>query len=328
MRARNFPALERKVAEVGLGCWQLGAGDWPELSDEAARAVLTAALEAGVDFFDTADVYGAGQSEERLGALLAELGSDAVVATKVGRFPRPGWPENFTPQVLREHVEASLARLRRDTLDLVQLHCVPHAILQREETWEVLRALRSEGKIRAFGASVESSAEARTCLAVEGCASLQLIFNVLRQTPAESLLDEAARRGVAILARLPLASGLLSGRFDASTRFPADDHRSFNRDGAAFHVGETFAGFGFEAGLALVDGLRPLLDGPAGLARRSIRWILDHPAVTVVIPGASRPAQVLENVAAGGDPPLSAEEHGRLRAFYEAEVRPRLRGED
>jgi aryl-alcohol dehydrogenase-like predicted oxidoreductase len=323
-----FPALGRSVGEVGLGCWQLGRGDWPALEDAQARAVIEAALEAGVDFFDTADVYGRGESEERLGRFLRELRAEVAIATKVGRYPEPGWPRNFEPAVLRAHVEASLRRLGRERVELVQLHCVPPEVLARGEVFATLIALRDEGKIAAFGASVESSAEARFCLSVQGLASLQVIFNVLRQTPREAFFDLAARRGVAILARLPLASGLLTGRFDRSTRFPEGDHRSFNRDGAAFHVGETFAGYGLERGVELVAELRELLPKGTSLAQLALRWILDHPAVTCVIPGASRPEQVRENCGPSGSEPLPDELHRRLAALWIERARPQVRGLD
>ncbi|MBK9384876.1 MAG: aldo/keto reductase [Planctomycetes bacterium] len=328
MQRRAFPALGRSIGEVGLGCWQLGRGDWPAMEDAEARAVIAAALERGVDCFDTADVYGRGESEERLGRFLRELGAEVVIATKVGRFPEPGWPANFEPRAIRAHVEASLRRLRRERVELVQLHCLPLSVLAEGEVFATLIALREEGKIQAFGASVESMAEARMCLSIQGLASLQIIFNVLRQTPREALLELAARRGVAILARLPLASGLLTGRFDRATRFGASDHRSFNREGGAFHVGETFAGYEFERGLALVDALRSLLPAGLSLAQLALRWILDHPAVTCVIPGASRAEQVRENTEPSELAPLSPELHVRLRELWSREGQPFVRGQD
>jgi aryl-alcohol dehydrogenase-like predicted oxidoreductase len=328
MQRRRIAALGRSVGEVGLGCWQLGRGDWPALEEAQARGVIETALAEGVDLFDTADVYGRGESEERLGRVLRELGAEVAIATKVGRFPVPGWPRNFEAAVIREHVEASLRRLRRERVELVQLHCLPPAVLAAGEVFATLIALREEGKIAAFGASVESMAEARLCLSVQGLASLQVIFNVLRQTPRDALFDLAARRGVAILARLPLASGLLTGRFDGASRFGALDHRSFNRDGAAFHVGETFAGYELSRGLELVEALRALLPPGTSLAQLALRWILDHPAVTCVIPGASRAEQVRENCGPSELGPLPPELHARLAELWATRARPLVRGND
>lgn len=327
MRHRRFAALERDVTEIGLGCWQIGS-EWGEVSDAEARAVVRAALDAGIDFFDTADIYGAGRSETLLGECLHEVRPRPTVVTKLGRRADPGWPSNFTLPVMRAHVEDSLRRLDVEVLDLVQLHCVPPAELQRGEVFAHLRTLRAEGKVRAFGASVESVAEARLCLAQPDLASLQIIFNVMRQTPVATLFDTARRQGVAILARLPLASGLLTGKFTATTRFGADDHRSYNADGQAFHVGETFAGLPLALGLELVEELRAMVPTGWTLADLAQRWILDHPAVTSVITGCSRPAQAVHNARVAALPPLPAALHADLRAWWGARVRPHVRGND
>jgi aryl-alcohol dehydrogenase-like predicted oxidoreductase len=333
MRTRRFPALHRDVAEVGLGCWQLGGTDWPDVGDARADAVLRQALDAGVTFFDTADIYGGGRSEERIGRFLRRTCPRGVtVATKLGRSSEPGWPRNFTLPVMRGHVEGSLRRLGVEVLDLVQLHCVPHEELRRGDVFEHLRTLRHEGKLLAFGASVESSDEASTCLEQDGLASLQVIFNVLRQEPLDRFFRRAQDRQVAVIVRLPLASGMLGGKLAASTTFAAGDHRAFNRDGQAFHVGETFAGFPFEVGLALVEELRGALGGGnttargPTLAQLALRWVLDHEAVTTVIPGASRPEQVAENAAASELPSLPPALHQRLAAFYRDRVQPHVRG--
>lgn len=327
MQTRLFAAAARQVSEIGLGCWQLGA-EWGEVSDAAAEAVLQAAVAAGIDFFDTADVYGKGRSEQRLGDFLRRTGTRPFVATKVGRFPDPGMPANFAFETMRRQVLASRQRLGVDQLDLVQLHCMPPAELVRGQLFDHLRRLRDDGVLRQWGASVESIAEAEICLGQRDCASLQIIFNVLRQTPAEALLDRAAERGVAIIVRLPLASGLLSGRMRADTRFAADDHRSFNRDGAAFHVGETFAGLPFDLALGLVEQLRAMLPAELPMATAALRWILDHPAVTTVIPGATRAEQVHANVAASAAAPLGPALHRQLQAFWRQQVRPHVRGND
>ncbi len=338
MNSRVFPADGRRVSEVGLGCWQLGA-EWGEVSDDAADGILRAAVDEGVTFFDTADVYGRGRSEQLVARTLAGLGRQdrdrCFVATKVGRMPDPGFPANFGYDVMRRHVEDSCRRLKVDQLDLVQLHCVPPEVLERGEVFDHLRRCRDDGLLKHWGASVESSAEAHRCLQEPDCASLQLICNVLRQTPVVGgLLARCQEQGVAVVVRLPLASGLLSGRMDAGRQFGADDHRSFNRQGEAFHVGETFAGLPFERGLELVERVRAVCaaggrptDG-SGLAMLSLRWILDHKAVTTVIPGATRRQQVRENSRAGLLEPLGEEMHAALAELWRTEVQPLVRGRD
>ena len=325
MNARPFPALERSVGEIGLGCWQLGA-EWGPVDDAQADAVLDAALDAGLDFLDTADVYGAGRSEMRIAACLRRHSTRPTIATKLGRFPEPGWPKNFTPETIRAHTEASLRRLGVDCLDLTQLHCVPLEVLRDPAVFDTLRGLRREGKIRAFGASVESMEEATACLEHEDLASLQILFSVFRQHPRDVLFERAKQRGVALIVRLPLASGLLSGKFDAATRFPEDDHRNFNRDGAAFHVGETFAGLPFDTALELVEDLRPMVPAGMTMAAMALRWILDHEAVTTVIPGATKPDQVRQNAAASTLDRLPEALHETLREYHEHRVRPHVRG--
>ena len=328
MRVRSFPALGRVVSEIGLGCWQLGA-EWGPVSDECAQSVLHTANLSGVTFFDTADVYGSGRSEQRIGQFLAASGARPLVATKVGRFSDRGTTDNFEFETMRRHVMASRARLAVDVVDLVQLHCVPCEQLQRGVVFQHLRRLRDEGVLRAWGASVESVAEAERCLQEKDCASLQLIINVVRQTPvACGLLDRCAAQGVAVIVRLPLASGLLSGHMRADSTFAPDDHRTFNRDGAGFHVGETFAGLPFAEALAIVEELRPLLPADESMAQASLRWLLDHPAVTTVIPGATKPEQVLHNVAAAALPSLGLLRHAQLRAFWQRRVQPHVRSKD
>ena len=328
MHHRPFGNAGVSVSEIGLGCWQLGGADWGDVSDEQALATLRAATDAGVDFFDTADVYGLGRSETLIGKFLAAEGKrgKVFVATKLGRFPQPGWPEHFTPATVRAHTEASLRRLGVEALDLTQLHCIPMDVMRDGGVFESLRALKREGKIRHFGASVESMEEARLCLRQEGLASLQIIFNIFRQKPVEELFDEAARRGVALIVRLPLASGLLSGRMGRGTRFAAGDHRNYNRDGQKFNVGETFAGLPFEKGVELADGLKPLVPAGMDMAEMALRWCLDFPAVSVVIPGAKDPAQARRNAQASDRPPLPPGLHESLAAFYREHVTGHIRG--
>ncbi len=313
------------VGEIGLGTWQLG-GDWGEVSDEGALATLRAAVEAGTDFLDTADVYGSGRSEQLIGRFLRESRAPVRVATKLGRFGEPGWPGNFTRAAVRRHTEASLQRLGVAALDLTQLHCVPFEVLRRGELFGWLGELQAEGKIRAYGASVESMEEAQWCVGQAGCASLQIIFNIFRQKPVAALFAEAQRRGVALIVRLPLASGLLAGKFTKATRFPPGDHRNYNRDGQAFNVGETFAGLPFEKGVELADALRPLVPAGLTLAEMALRWCLDFDAVGVVIPGAKRPEQARANARASGLPRLAPALHAQLAAFYQREVHAHIRG--
>lgn len=325
MHFRQFGDEARRVSEIGLGTWQLG-GDWGDVGDAGAEAILATAVANGVTFFDTADVYGLGVSEERIARYLRPYASDVFVATKLGRFPEPGWPDNFTFTAMQAHVEASLRRLRVETLDLTQLHCIPTAELAKGEVFEHLRRLRQAGKIRRFGASVESMDEALICLEQDGLASLQIIFNIFRQKPIDALFERARARGVALIVRLPLASGLLAGKFTAETTFPADDHRNYNRDGEAFNVGETFAGLPFAKGVALADALKPLVPDGMTMAQMAQRWVLDFEAVTTVITGATKVAQVVGNTAVSTLPPLSPELHQVLADFYRDEVHAHIRG--
>jgi aryl-alcohol dehydrogenase-like predicted oxidoreductase len=328
MKYRAFAGVP--VSEVGLGCWQLGGDQWGDVSEEDAAEVLRVSLELGVTFLDTADVYGAGRSEHLLQPFLQKPARDQIfVASKFGRFPRPGWPGNFEPKTIREHIENSLRRLGIERLDLTQLHCLPMEQLKRPEVWDTLRALQKEGKIARFGASVESVAEAEECLKQPDCASLQIIFNIFRQTPATcGLLDCCKERGVAIIVRLPLASGLLGGKYTPQTTFAPNDHRTINRNGEKFNVGETFAGLGFEKGLELVEKLRPLVPPGYTLPQMALRWCLDHPAVTTIIPGARNRRQALLNPVASKLEPLPAETHKALREFFLNDVKPAVRGPD
>lgn len=325
MQTRLFQGVP--VSEVGLGCWQLGGGDWGAMDDDAARAILQAAYERGVTFFDTADVYGGGVSEQRVGAWLADAKPEGVfVATKLGRRGDPGGPENFSYATMRQHTLDSLSRLGVERLDLTQLHCIPTDELRKGDVFDALRRLQSEGLIARFGASVESMEEALICLEQEGLASLQIIFNLFRQKPIELLFAQAKAKNVALIVRLPLASGLLSGKYTAQTQFAASDHRTYNRDGAAFNVGETFAGLPFEEGVALADALKAFVPDGWSLAQLAQRWILDFNAITTVIPGATSLAQVESNISASDLPRLPETLHTQLTEFYVAHVSNKIRG--
>lgn len=325
MHKRPIGSEKTMVSEVGLGTWQIG-GSWGVVEDKTAMEILHTATEAGITFFDTADVYGDGRSEKFIGKFLKQHPGKIYVATKLGRGSNPGWPDNFTPEAMAKHVDNSLVRLGLEQIDLIQLHCIPLEVLSDGVVFDVLRDLKKQGKIADFGASVESVQEGLVCLKEEGLASLQVIFNIYRQKLITELFPKAQRQGVSIIARVPLASGLLSGKMKKSTTFDKTDHRNFNRDGASFNVGETFAGIPFEHGVELTEELASLKPEGMTLAQMALRWILDFDAVSVVIPGASRPSQVLINAAVSELPPLSTELHKKLETFYGEKVASLIRG--
>jgi aryl-alcohol dehydrogenase-like predicted oxidoreductase len=326
MRDRLFDDTGISVSEIGLGAWQLGGAEWGEVSEEDSLLTLRAAVENGINFFDTADVYGLGRSEELIGKFLRDSTEKIFVATKLGRFPKPGWPQNFSLEAFRAHAEASLRRLGVDVLDLIQLHCLPIELLRQGEVFGWLRQLRKEGKIRHFGVSVESMEEAQISIEQSDLTSLQIIFNIFRQKPIAALFDRAQAKKVALIVRLPLASGLLSGRYSKDTKFPESDHRTFNRNGESFNVGETFAGLPFETGVELTETLKPLVPEGMTMAQMALRWILDFEPVSVVIAGARNAAQAVGNSKASDLPPLSHELHEKLKSFYEEEVAMNVRG--
>jgi len=325
MHKRPFGPDKKMVSEVGLGTWQIG-GSWGTVEHKTAMEILRTATQAGITFFDTADVYGDGRSERFIGKFLKDHPEKVFVATKLGRGSSPGWPQNFTPEAMIKHTENSLSRLGLERIDLIQLHCIPKEVLADGAVFDVLRELKSQGKIADFGASVETVDEGLICLKEKGIASLQVIFNIYRQKLITDLFDKAKQQQVSIIARVPLASGLLSGKMKKSTTFAATDHRNFNRDGAAFNVGETFAGLPFEKGVELTEELAGFKPEGMTLAQMALRWILDHEAVSVVIPGASRPAQVLDNAAISDLSPLSSELHKKLETFYKEKVAQHIRG--
>lgn len=325
MNLRPLGNTGKNVSEIGLGTWQLGGG-WGDVTESAATATLQAAFDSGVTFFDTADVYGDGRSEKIIGAFLraTPAARDTVfVATKLGRR---NWPHGFTRDQVRSFTEDSLARLGVEALDLTQLHCIPTDVLKRGEMLGWLEELKREGKIKAYGASVESMDEALFCVDHGGVSTLQIIFNIFRQKPVATLFPDALAKNIGLIVRLPLASGLLAGKLTRQTSFAADDHRLFNRDGQHFNVGETFAGLPYELGVELSDNLKALVPSDTTMAAWALRWCLDFPAVTTVIPGARNPAQVLSNVAAARLAPLPEAAHAALRDFYAANVAAHIRG--
>lgn len=325
MKFRNFDAGSEPVSEIGLGTWQLGA-DWGDLDDTTAERILDEAVDSGVTFFDTADVYGTGLSETRIGRFIKSRPDKLFIATKLGRFPEPGRQANISLKQFRLHTENSLQRLGVDALDLTQVHCLPTEVLQQGDLFEWLRALKKEGKIKRFGLSVESMEEARICLEQDGVSSLQIIFNIFRQKPITELFAEAKAKDVALIVRLPLASGLLSGKFKPISTFPESDHRNYNQNGDQFNIGETFAGLPFAKGVELSDKLKSLTPEGMTLAQMALRWVLDFEAVTVVIPGATTPEQAKLNCSASDLSPLPEKLHEKLRAFYEDSAKPLIRG--
>ncbi|GAA0574618.1 aldo/keto reductase [Paractinoplanes ferrugineus] len=311
--------MGRTVGVIGLGAWQLGA-DWGEVSETDAHATLQAAVDAGVTFIDTADVYGDGRSEQIVGSFVKDK-PQLTVATKMGRRMAQE-VGNYTLDNFRAWTDRSRANLGVDTLDLVQLHCPPTPVFSSDEVYDALDTLVQEKRIKAYGVSVEKVEEALAAIARPGTASVQIILNAFRLKPLERVLPAAAEAGVGIIARVPLASGLLSGRYDEHTTFGADDHRNYNRHGEAFDVGETFAGVDFATGLEAVRRLRPLVPAGASMAQFALRWIVDQPAVTVVIPGARNPEQAGNNAAAAGLAPLWAEAQEAVTAVYDELIRP------
>jgi aryl-alcohol dehydrogenase-like predicted oxidoreductase len=319
MEHRRLGKTGHDVGVVGFGSWALG-GDWGPVDDEASMAALHAALDAGTDFFDTADVYGDGRSERLIARLRRERPEPFVVATKVGRRAPEQDVRHYTRDNLRRWVERSRENLETQRLDLVQLHCPPTDVYYRPDLFAVLDELVEEGAIAHYGVSVERVEEALKAIEYPGVATVQIIFNVFRQRPADRFLAEVAARDVGVIVRVPLASGLLTGKLRRDTRFAPDDHRNFNRQGQAFDVGETFAGVPYEEGLAAVDEIRPLVPEGATMAQLALRWVLMHPEVTTVIPGAKNPEQARANAAAADLESLPGATMARLRAIYAARI--------
>ena len=322
MQTRVLGRTGRPVGVVGLGCWQLGA-DWGEVSDETAAAVLSAAVDAGVTFLDTADVYGDGRSERFVGEFLKSH-PGLTVATKMGRRADPHVPEAFTADNFRAWNDRSRANLGVDTLDLVQLHCPPTPVYSTDAVFDVLDEMVAEGRMAAYGVSVETVDEALTAIARPHVATVQIILNAFRRKPLERVLPAAAEAGVGIIARVPLASGLLSGKYDETTTFAASDHRNFNRHGEAFDVGETFSGVPYDVGVAAAREVAALTPAGATTAQLALRWIVDQPGVSVVIPGASSPAQARSNAAAADLAPLTPDSLARFEAIYDESIRPHV----
>jgi aryl-alcohol dehydrogenase-like predicted oxidoreductase len=322
MGTRRLGKTGLEISEIGFGAWAIG-GSWGETDDAQSLAAMHAAVEAGVTFFDTADVYGDGRSERLIAQLVRERPETLVVATKFGRRA-PLELAEYTYDNLRGWLQRSRENLGVDVVDLVQLHCPPWEVYYEPAVFEACDRLVDEGLVRAYGVSVEKVEEALKAIEYPGVSTVQIIFNIFRQRPADLFFEQAARRDVGVIVRVPLASGLLTGKFGRDSRFGDDDHRNFNRHGEQFDVGETFAGVDFERGLEVVDQLRDLVPAGATMAQLALRWILSFAAVSTVIPGAKTPEQALANAAAADLPPLPPETLERIAALYAERVAPLL----
>jgi aryl-alcohol dehydrogenase-like predicted oxidoreductase len=318
---RTIERLNREVSAVGLGTWQLGA-DWGSVEPQDAHATLEAAVQEGVTFFDTADAYGDGRSEQFCGELRRRH-PGVFVATKMGRRVDQV-PENYNRENFLAWNDRSRANLGVEQIDLVQLHCPPDQVYEDDAVFRALDEMVSDGRIRAYGVSVETSAQALAAIARPNVSTVQIILNCFRLKPLEQVLPAARDAGVGIIARVPLASGLLSGRYDESTTFPPDDHRTYNRHGESFDVGETFAGVPFEVGLEAARELTGLLDPAVTLAQFALRWVIDQPGVSTVIPGARNPEQVRGNASAAELPTLREDQLGGVRDVYDRLIRPHV----
>lgn len=324
MRQHSFGKTDFTVSDIGFGAWQIG-GSWGEVSEADGRAALNAALDAGMTFIDTADVYGDGRSERIIADVLkARGGARPMVATKAGRRLNPHVAGGYTKANLEGFIDRSLQNLGVERLDLVQLHCPPAEVYYHPEVFEGLEELKRAGKIAHYGVSVENVEQALKAIEYPGVVSVQIIFNLFRQRPAGLFFQEARRRNVAVIARVPLASGLLSGKITAATQFAAEDHRNFNRHGEAFDVGETFAGVPLETGLQAVEEVRKLVPAGTAMAAFALRWILMHEAVTVAIPGARNATQAQANAAASNLPALSEDVMAAARDIYDRLIAPHV----
>ncbi|MGX5722047.1 aldo/keto reductase [Shinella zoogloeoides] len=324
MRHRTFGRTGFTTTDIGFGAWQIG-GAWGDVSEADGRAALHAALDAGMTFIDTADVYGDGRSEKIIADVLKERGGERpMVATKAGRRLSPHVADGYNKANLEGFIDRSLKNLGVECLDLVQLHCPPTEVYYRPEVFQALEEIKAAGKIADYGVSVEKVEEALKAIEYPGVVSVQIIYNIFRQRPARLFFEEAARRKVAIIARVPLASGLLSGKITRDTAFAADDHRNFNRNGDAFDVGETFAGVPFETGLQAVEEIRALVPAGESMAAFALRWILMADAVSVVIPGARNGEQAKANAAAASLPPIPENVMEATREVYERLVAPHV----
>ncbi len=325
MKYNQLGTTDLRISELSFGTWAIG-GSWGKTDDRAASEALQTAMEAGVNFFDTADVYGMGHSEELLAKAINEKEDTIHIATKFCRRGDIHDPKTYSKQQVSAYLEDSLKRLKREHVDLYQIHCPPLEILKEGSVFDVLDQLKQEGKIRYYGVSVESVEEGMYVLEHTNASSLQVIFNLFRQKPLNALFPAAKEKGVGILARVPLASGLLTGKFTREDTFEKDDHRHFNRDGDAFNVGETFAGLDFAKGIELSEEISWISEGRGNMTRAALKWVLQQEGISSVIPGFRNVKQVEDNLQALHVPPFTEAELQQLRQFYQREVHDHIRG--
>lgn len=321
MKYRKLGKTGFEISEISLGTWQVG-GKWGDyFSHENAEKILNAAVDSGINFIDTADVYGDGESEKAVGKFVKSRSERIFVATKCGRQLNPHINEAYQPAVLRKFVENSLKNMGLETLDLIQLHCPPTEVYYRPEIFELFDRLKDEGKILNLGISVEKVEEALKGIEFDNVTTVQIIFNTFRQRPAELFFEQAQKKNIGVIVRVPLASGLLTGKFSKQSTFTAGDHRNFNRNGEMFDKGETFSGIDYETGLAAVEEMKALFPLNENLAPIALRWILQHDAVSTIIPGASRAEQVAANIDALNFPDLSRQKIVEINALYEKYIK-------
>ena len=321
MNYRKLGKTGFDISDISLGTWQVG-GKWGDkFSHETADKILNTAVDSGINFIDTADVYGDGESEKAVGRLVKNRSERIYVATKCGRQLNPHTSEAYQPEILRKFVENSLKNMGLETLDLIQLHCPPTEVFYRPEIFELFDKLKEEGKILNLGISVEKVEEALKGIEYQNVTSVQIIFNIFRQRPAELFFEQAQQKNVGIIVRVPLASGLLTGKFSDNSTFTEGDHRNFNRNGEQFDKGETFSGIDYATGLKAVDELKTISPNDTNLASMALRWILQHEAVTTIIPGASKPEQVLANVGSSSYSALSEEQLVNINVVYKKHIK-------
>lgn len=322
MQYRKLGKTGMNISAISLGTWQVG-GKWgSDFNNDTAAAILNEAIDSGINFIDTADVYSDGESEKAVGKILKSRSEKIFVATKCGRQIQPHVNEGYQPAVLRKYVEDSLKRLQLETIDLIQLHCPPTQVYYRPEIFELFDVLKKEGKIQNLGVSVEKVEEALKAIEYDNVTTVQIIFNMFRQRPAQLFFSEAIKKDIGVIVRVPLASGLLTGTFGKQTSFTAGDHRTFNRNGEAFDKGETFSGIDYETGLAAVEDLKKIFPGRDNLAPVALKWILQHQAVSCIIPGASSVQQVDSNLSALEEKDLTAEQESAVQKVYEQYIKP------
>jgi aryl-alcohol dehydrogenase-like predicted oxidoreductase len=322
MQYRKLGKTGFNISAISLGTWQVG-GRWGSVFNNAnAEEILNTAIDSGINFIDTADVYSDGESEKAIGNFLKNRKERIYVATKCGRQIQPHVNEGYQTKILRKYVEDSLLRLQLETIDLIQLHCPPTPVFYRPEIFELFEKLKQEGKIQHLGVSVEKVEEALKAIEFDNVTTVQIIFNVFRQRPAELFFKEAKKKNIGIIVRVPLASGLLTGNYTSQTTFEKGDHRQFNRNGEAFDKGETFSGIDYATGLKAVEELKKIFPGNTNIAAIALKWILQFDEVSCIIPGASRPGQVIENINAAESPELSKEQVERIKDVYNTYIKP------